>query len=315
MPPPTPPPLAKSPFLGNALVGLLFATALSYRGLRKQSLSRSGAVAAWVVGFLTMAASLRFGIVMILFYQSSSMLTKYRSEAKARFEEDHKEGGQRSAAQVLACSLLGTVVAAAHAWWLGPDDASLNFATAPLRSQLLCAFVGHYACCNGDTWASEIGILSPSSPRLVTALFREVVPRGTNGGMSWTGTCASVAGGAFIGAGHTVAGVLLGVPDEAAASGGGWLPAWLYMTVLGALCGFLGSLCDSVVGGLLQATWYCGERKTVVKNPTSKEQKGKSIRLISGADVLTNEQVNVLSVLVTTAVAPVLGQWLWSIGK
>lgn len=29
------------------------------------------------------------GVVLILFYQSSSMLTKFRAEVKARFEEDH----------------------------------------------------------------------------------------------------------------------------------------------------------------------------------------------------------------------------------
>lgn len=265
-----------------------------------------------------MATSLRFGAIMIFFYQSSSMLTKFRSETKAKFEEDHKEGGQRSAAQVLACSLLGTVISVFFAWQLGLDDLPLNFATQPLRSQLLCAFVGHYACCNGDTWASEIGILSPSSPRLVTSAFRKVVPRGTNGGMSWTGTCASIAGGAFIGAGHTLAGLLLGVPDEVSKQG--WLlPAWawgyMYMTTLGALCGFLGSLCDSFIGGLFQTTWYCVERKRVVKNPTAEEKENKrkqsEIQLISGSDLLTNEQVNILSVLITTALAPVLGQLIW----
>jgi hypothetical protein len=29
------------------------------------------------------------GVVLILFYQSSSMLTKFKAEVKARFEEDH----------------------------------------------------------------------------------------------------------------------------------------------------------------------------------------------------------------------------------
>jgi len=318
-PPPLPPSPASAlpvPFLRHALLALLFATALSYRGLRKQSLSKSGALAAWVVGFLTMATSLRFGALMILFYQSSSMLAKFRSETKARFEEDHKQGGQRSAAQVLACSLLGTIVAAVFACLLGADDVPLNFDKHLLRSQLLCAYVGHYACCNGDTWASEIGILSPSSPRLVTAFFRRVVPRGTNGGMSWTGTGASIAGGAFIGAGHTVVGLLLGIGDEG--RGDGWVSGWMFMSVVGAMCGFLGSLCDSVLGGLLQPTWYCAERKRVVKHPREGEKEGGreggrrgSVTLISGVDLLSNEQVNVVSVLVTTLVAPVLGRMLW----
>ncbi len=314
-PPPLPPSLASLlsvSILHNTLLAFLFATALSYRGLRKQSLSKSGALAAWVVGFLTMATSLRFGALMILFYQSSSMLTKFRSETKARFEEDHKQGGQRSAAQVLACSLLGTLVAAAFACLLGEDDEPLNFDKHRLRSQLFCAYVGHYACCNGDTWASEIGILSPSSPRLVTVFFRRVVPRGTNGGMSWTGTGASIAGGAFIGVGHTVVGLLLGIGDEGRREG--WVPGWVFMGVVGATCGFLGSLCDSVLGGLLQPTWFCAERKRVVKHPMEEEKEGGrrgSVTLISGMDILTNEQVNVLSVLVTTLLAPVLGSLLW----
>jgi len=33
--------------------------------------------------------------------------------------------------------------------------------------------------------------------------------------------------------------------------------------------------------------------------------------LIGGVDLLSNEQVNVVSVLVTTLVAPVLGRMLW----
>ncbi len=56
----------------------------------------------------------------------------------------------------------------------------------------------HMACCLGDTFASEIGILSKSTPRLVTTWRK--VPPGTNGGMTLLGTLASACGGALIGA-------------------------------------------------------------------------------------------------------------------
>lgn len=52
---------------------------------------------------------------------------------------------------MLACSLLATLLAVAYVWLCGAD-APLDFQGHALRSRLLCAYVGHYACCNGDTW-------------------------------------------------------------------------------------------------------------------------------------------------------------------
>jgi uncharacterized membrane protein len=55
-----------------ASVALLMARS----GLEKKSLSRDGAAAAVSVGFLSMGASYRFGATLLLFYYSSSKLTK-----------------------------------------------------------------------------------------------------------------------------------------------------------------------------------------------------------------------------------------------
>jgi len=59
------------------IIPFLLATLLSGHGWRRKSLSPSGAVTAFVVGFLTMAGGTRtFGVSLIGFYLTGSRATK-----------------------------------------------------------------------------------------------------------------------------------------------------------------------------------------------------------------------------------------------
>lgn len=70
-------------------------------GKRKKSLSPSGAAAAFVIGFLTMAAPLRtFRVSLIVFYLVGSRATKVGKALKDTLEEGHEEAGYRDAMQV-----------------------------------------------------------------------------------------------------------------------------------------------------------------------------------------------------------------------
>lgn len=277
----------------------VLATFLAVRGIRKGSLSADGACAAALVGFLTLACGWRFGAVLILFYQSGTAVTKAGAAAKAKLDaQNDKVGEARDAAQVLACSLTGVALAVLHLRSFGADDAAASFGAAPARARLLCAYVGHYACCCGDTWASELGQLATVPPRLVTAPWRSVPP-GTNGGVSLLGTMASASGGFFIGVAFALLGKLLPAP----AGAGPAADEMLLFAFVGLSSGVIGSFLDSLLGATLQLTLYDDDRKTVVPAWTT----GPGLRRIAGADVLTNTQVNFVSSLATAWVAQELG--------
>jgi uncharacterized membrane protein len=94
----------------------------SSSGIRKRSLSKSGSIAAFVVGFVSLAVSYRFGLILLLFYYTSSSMTKYKEPQKAKLESNYQFGGQRDAIQVLANSFLATIVAIVYSFYIGEDS-------------------------------------------------------------------------------------------------------------------------------------------------------------------------------------------------
>ena len=155
--------------------------------------------------------------------------------------------------------------------------------------------MAHYACAAGDTWASELGVLAATRPRLVTSLFLRTVPPGTNGGMSLLGTVASGAGGLFIGLIFAAMSPLLNTTVPA---------TQLPMALVGLASGLIGSLLDSLLGATLQASYFSHKKQKIVK---SLDYQDTSIEHICGYDVLSNETVNAVSIALTMIIATVIG--------
>jgi uncharacterized membrane protein len=140
---------------------------------------------------------------LLAFFFSSSKLTHFKEDLKSELDDSAKSGGQRDWRQVLCNAGIPTMLAVAYGVLAGCVDVPLgplpqvDAWRAQLMTLLAGAFLGYYACCCGDTWASELGPLSSDTPRLITTL--RPVRKGTNGGVTLLGLAASVLGGTFIG--------------------------------------------------------------------------------------------------------------------
>ncbi len=292
-----------NPIIWTAISGLI-GFLMAYKGYKKRSLSLDGAISAFLVGLLTFAASLRFGLILIFFFAASSAITNIGSKKKRKIEHDFKEGGQRTTVQVLANSMMGNLMSAVWLLKYGTQysayDGELGTSfTSDASALLLAAVVGHYACCCGDTWASELGSLSPLPPRLVLPPFR-VVPPGTNGGVSTRGFIASAAGGVFIG-------FIASLPDTFAylftsnLTFAQYEESFFTLIVLGAFSGIAGSFIDSVLGATVQ---YSGlnEDRVVVSSPPPAGSTKKHV-YISGVNILDNHMVNAVSAVLTSVLA------------
>ncbi|OSD02188.1 hypothetical protein PYCCODRAFT_1368246 [Trametes coccinea BRFM310] len=300
---------------------LILAVALSLHGLRKRSLSPSGAIAAFIVGYTTLSVPLRtFGIALIIFYLAGSRATKVGKTLKKQLEEGHQDAGYRNAAQVLCNSLTAALTAVLwsalyeprswQSWVLegtGVEQTSIisrvsyNFdrwcpLTPPPAASwsrvLLFATLGHFACCLGDTLASELGILSRSPPILITTL--KTVPPGTNGGLSLVGTLASLMGGLIMGV--TMAVSLL---VQSTACRSAWSNVLLPLVLWGTAAGGLGSLLDSLLGATLQCTRFLNTTKRILTDEAGAPTPDADVKVVSGYDILTNNQVNLISSIIT----------------
>nr|XP_008538231.1 PREDICTED: transmembrane protein 19 isoform X4 [Equus przewalskii] len=77
-------------------------------GFKKKSLDHSGALGGLVVGFILTIANFSFFTSLLMFFLSSSKLTKWKGETKKRLDSEYKEGTNGGVTMVgLASSLLG----------------------------------------------------------------------------------------------------------------------------------------------------------------------------------------------------------------
>jgi uncharacterized protein (TIGR00297 family) len=203
-----------SPIAVHLGVGLLLSASVAGVAWRVRALTLGGAAAATAVGAVIYGfGGVKWAVLLLVFFLTSSTLTRTGGEHKS----PSADRAGRTAGQVAAN---GAIAAAfALAYW-GTDT-----------PWIAAGFAGAIAAATADTWATEIGLLTPTPPRLITS--REICRPGQSGGVTSLGTRGGIAGASAI---ALLGNLLLGT------------------SVLGVLiAGTAAMLVDSLLGATLEA--------------------------------------------------------------
>lgn len=257
----------------NAIIGIGISLLIAGLAYLKKSLDKSGLYTATILGAVIYAFG---GIVvwgvLIAFFISSSLITKVSEKS------EKKESKGRNYIQVLANGLVAGIF-------------SILYYFLKMEIFLIAAVVS-IATSNSDTWASEIGRLSKGKTFYI--LNFRIAPKGVSGAISGLGTFASALGSLFI------AGVFLGL--YALVFGLDFTQFMFFGAVI-TICGFLGNLIDSYLGGSIQAKYRGVDTGTYTEKGWLPNEK---VVLASGLAMITNDVVNLLSGLAASILTVVL---------
>jgi uncharacterized protein (TIGR00297 family) len=252
----------------SVLAGLCFGVVIAVGAYYARALSRSGALAAAILGTIVFGmGGLAHTAVLMTFFISSSLLSALFGRHKSSVNEKYAKGSRRDAGQVLANGGIAGISVILGV--LFPD-----------RQIFWWMFCAALAAANADTWATELGVLSNPSPRLITT-FRKV-EMGTSGGITLIGSISAVAGACLI---SSVADVFH--PG---------IKPLLWIT----LAGCFGAFVDSWLGASVQAMYYCDScHKETEKHPL--HGCGTKTSLVHGWKWLDNDWVNTFCTLSAVA--------------
>lgn len=255
-------------------LGLGLGIIASVAGYLIGALTPAGTVAAAVVGTLTMGGGgIGPALLLLLFFFSSSALSRVGGSRKLSAQSFFSKHARRDPAQVLA----NGVVAAGLSIAYGVGGAQI----------WLAGLSGALAAVTADTWATELGVLARTPPRMITT--GEPAEAGTSGAVSLLGTAAATAGALLV-----------------ALAAGGLGRSWKVIPAA-VVGGIAGAIADSVIGATVQASYRC----PVCQTPTERHPLhtcGSPTQLTRGWSWIDNDVVNFVASVVGGLVA--IGTWL-----
>jgi uncharacterized protein (TIGR00297 family) len=264
--------------LPQLLSGVGLAGLVALVAWRAGALSGSGAWGALLSGSVIFGlGGPQWAALLLTFFVTSSGLSRMFKRRKEQVNVKYAKGSRRDWGQVFANGGVATFMIGFHLLYPDSEFPWLGFA-------------GSLAAANADTWATELGILSPRAPRMITSWKQ--VPKGTSGGVSLVGTLATTAGAGLVG--------LIGwlfTPE---------ISAWAMIGVV-TLAGLLGSLVDSLLGATVQAIYYDPQRQKETEKVVLNADGSPAVP-VRGWEWINNDMVNFSASLCGALIAA--GLWI-----
>lgn len=253
----------------NLILGFFVSFLVGIVGKRKKWLTQDGVIAFIIV------TSLIFGFGGPIWFLAGlpvlitgSFLSDFRAKEKVFLREIFQKGTPRDAGQVLANGGIAALIAVGGYFIVS-------------KQPLFIAYLGSLTVANADTWATEIGVLSKTKPRLITTW--KPVEAGTSGAISLLGTVSAFLGSLVI----YLFGALLVIA--------GRIPLSLNSMLVSLMVGGVGGMFfDSLLGTTIQGRYFCKKCKKFTEK--SLHGCGSKTVLIGGLRWFTNDTVNFISI-------------------
>jgi uncharacterized protein (TIGR00297 family) len=260
-------------------------------------------------------------LILLIFFVVTAQFTHFKYKIKRRYGAAQEKGGARDWSHVLANGGLPLSIVLFSVLLIlffgqinafGRLEVGVGHMMVPASLVIAVAFVaflGAVATATADTLATEIGLLSPQPPRLITNP-RKAVPPGTSGGVSVAGELATLLGTLLIGG----IAALLAAPFWINLFGTTLMPelagiAPVTFILVGMVGGIAGCTVDSLLGATWQGHWTCN---VCGKQTEKKTHCGEKASYLRGNRFLDNHMVNVMSCLIGAFVA--IGFFLFLLG-
>ncbi|MCS7117082.1 MAG: DUF92 domain-containing protein [Nitrososphaerota archaeon] len=255
----------------ETMVKLGVVVLLAFISYLNNMIDRVGTFVAILIGFsVVLGGGWSWFITLLTFFVVSTQFTRFKYEYKKKIGCAEGDGGRRSWRNIIANGGVAAFIALM-------EGVSTNDGFERVIYGI--AFVGAISTATADTLATEIGLISRSSPRLITNLKRKV-PQGTSGGVTLLGEFASIFGSLLIG----LVAALLNVANTSV----------IKVIIISTISGFVGSTIDSILGATVQGLYRCQVCGSLTE---SIQHHDNPTLLIKGFHHINNHVVNFIATL------------------